>query len=266
MLDLVKHETERIESRFLEPACGNGNFLAEILQRKLRLVESRYQRSQLEYERNAVLAVCSIYGMDKLQENVLECRQRLLGIFAEAYTRAFKSSTKAKVWDAVKFILERNIIHGDALTLQTVGPTPKAIVFSEWSFPFHNSFVKRRDFSFSDLLTTDAQAADLFLEPSLVSEADIDSALSTLGMTCAFATFADQSVAGSFARLVYAVRNSIVHNKETEFHLTYASLDPTIIALIETFLIPSLEEICFSLIGIPNTHLWYQNRELLLYR
>ena len=56
MLDLVKQETERIESRFLEPACGTGNFLVEILRRKLSLVDSRYRRSQLEWERNAVLA------------------------------------------------------------------------------------------------------------------------------------------------------------------------------------------------------------------
>src|SRR3989475_8542002 len=81
MLDLVKQETERIDSRFLEPACGNGNFLAEILQRKLRIVESRYRKSQLEYERNAVLAVSSIYGIDILNDNVVECRQRLFGIF-----------------------------------------------------------------------------------------------------------------------------------------------------------------------------------------
>ena len=50
MLDLVKHETERIDSRFLEPACGNGNFLIEILKRKLHIVEGRYSKSQLDYE------------------------------------------------------------------------------------------------------------------------------------------------------------------------------------------------------------------------
>jgi type I restriction-modification system DNA methylase subunit len=77
MLDMVKHETERIDSRFLEPACGNGNFLAEILIRKLRVVERRYRKSQLEYERNAVKAVASLYGIDKLQDNVAQCRQRL---------------------------------------------------------------------------------------------------------------------------------------------------------------------------------------------
>jgi hypothetical protein len=117
-----------------------------------------------------VLAVSSIYGIDKLQDNILECRQRLLGIFAEAYTRRFKSNTKADVWDAVKLILSRNIIHGDALTLKTVGENPQSIVFSEWSFPFHNSFVKRRDFSFSDLLASDSREQDLFSERPLFSD------------------------------------------------------------------------------------------------
>jgi len=78
MLDLVKQETERIESRFLEPACGKGNFLAEVLDRKLRVVKARYSKSQLEYERYSVIAVSSIYGIDILEDNVVECRMRLL--------------------------------------------------------------------------------------------------------------------------------------------------------------------------------------------
>ena len=77
MLDLVKHETERIDSRFLEPACGDGKFLTVILERKLAVVEKRYGRSQLEFERYAVLAVSSIYGIDILPDNVRDCRRRL---------------------------------------------------------------------------------------------------------------------------------------------------------------------------------------------
>src|SRR5665213_2307320 len=90
MLDLVKQETERIDSRFLEPACGDGNFLTKILERKLRAVESRYGRSQLEFERNAVLAVTSIYGIDILEDNVLKCRQRLFDVFERQYGARFK--------------------------------------------------------------------------------------------------------------------------------------------------------------------------------
>src|SRR5271156_1634216 len=77
MLDLVKQEVERIDSRFLEPACGNGNFLTAILERKLRVVENRYGKSQLDYERYAILAMSSIYGIDILEDNVQQCRHRL---------------------------------------------------------------------------------------------------------------------------------------------------------------------------------------------
>ena len=164
MLDLVKQETERIESRFLEPACGNGNFLAEILERKMRVVERRYGKSQLEYERNAVLAVSSIYGIDKLQENVAECRQRLFEIFDRQYTARFKQTAKEECRASIKYILGRNIVHGDALTLQTVGIIPRPIIFSEWSAPFHNSLLKRRDYTFSDLIeSAETGQSTLFL-------------------------------------------------------------------------------------------------------
>jgi len=96
-------------------------------------------------------------------------------------------------------------------------------------------------------------------------QADVDSALVTLGLSFTFTGFTASTAAPHFAKLVYAIRNAIVHNKETEFHLTYASLDMKVCSLIEVFLIPSLEEICFSLIGSHNVYLWYQNRELLLY-
>jgi hypothetical protein len=152
MLDLVRQETERIESRFLEPACGNGNFLAEILERKLRVVESRYGRSQLDYERKAVLAVSSIYGIDIQEDNVTECRARLFGIFDRCYTTRFKSSAREECRDAVRYLFERNIIHGDALSLKTVGAIQHPIIFSEWSAPFNNSLLKRRDYTFSELL------------------------------------------------------------------------------------------------------------------
>src|SRR5438046_880802 len=93
MLDLVKSETDRIDSRFLEPACGTGNFLAAILERKLRVVETRYSKSQLEFERYATLAVSSIYGIDILEDNVQQCRQRLFGIFDLNYLRLFKNKS-----------------------------------------------------------------------------------------------------------------------------------------------------------------------------
>lgn len=151
MLDLVKQETERIESRFLEPACGTGNFLTEILERKLRVVASRYGKGQLDYERYGVLAVSSVYGIDILEDNVVECRKRLFDIFDQKYTSLFKEAVKEECRDAVKYILEKNIIWGNALDLKTVGKNPQSIVFSEWS-SVNGSMFKRRDFTFHGLL------------------------------------------------------------------------------------------------------------------
>jgi len=151
MLDLVKQETERIESRFLEPACGTGNFLTEILERKLQIVESRYGKSQIEYERYGVLAVSSVYGIDILEDNVIECRKRLFDIFNQKYTSIFKDAVKEECRHAVRYILEKNIIWGNALDLKTVGKNPQPIVFSEWS-PVNGNMFKRRDFTFHGLL------------------------------------------------------------------------------------------------------------------
>lgn len=112
MLDLVKQETERIDSRFLEPACGTGNFLTEVLTRKLRVVSARYGKSQLEYERNAVLAVSSLYGIDILEDNVAECRKRLFDIFDQAYIGLFKNTAKDECRNSVRFILRSEITTG----------------------------------------------------------------------------------------------------------------------------------------------------------
>jgi len=150
MLDLVKNETERIGSRFLEPACGNGNFLAVILERKLEVVVKRYKRIQYEFERNAVLAVSSIYGVDILEDNVKECRQRLLNIFNNIYTNLFKTRIKNKCCEAIRFILEKNIIWGNALDLKTMNEPRRPIIFTEWAL-ITGTKLQRRDFEFIDL-------------------------------------------------------------------------------------------------------------------
>lgn len=155
MLDLVQQETCRIDSRILEPACGDGNFLAEVLTRKLGVVEDRYRRSQLEYERYSIVAMGSLYGIDILEDNVHKCRNRLLAVFRSAYVRLFKQHIKDRCLGAVRFVLERNIIWGDALTLETAGPDAGPIVFCEWS-PVNGSLLKRRDFSFRELLAQES--------------------------------------------------------------------------------------------------------------
>jgi len=151
MLDLVKQETERIDSRFLEPACGTGNFLIEILRRKLRVVERRYAKSQLEYERYAILVISSIYGIDILEDNVEECRKNLFEVFDEKYSRLFMTKAKEQCREAARYILKCNIVHGDALSLKTAGENPWPIVFSEWSL-VNGSLLKRRDFAFHELV------------------------------------------------------------------------------------------------------------------
>jgi hypothetical protein len=154
MLDLVKHEAERIDSKFLEPACGTGNFLVEILRRKLQVVADRYSKSQLEYERHAVIAVGSIYGIDLLPDNIQACQERLLDIFFNSYYSLYKDKVKPGCESSVKFILSRNILHGDALTLQTLATEnipSKPIVFSEWALA-NGSLIKRRDFIYAHLV------------------------------------------------------------------------------------------------------------------
>lgn len=151
MLDLVKQETVRIDSRFLEPACGNGNFLIEVLRRKMAVVEERYRKNQLEYERNAIIAVGSIYGVDLLEDNVMHCRKRLKTCFDENYSRLFKSECREECRQSIDYVLTRNVIWGDALTLNRVDGSKEPIVFSEWS-PVNGSMIKRRDYSLAHLL------------------------------------------------------------------------------------------------------------------
>lgn len=151
MLDLVMQETRRIESRFLEPACGTGNFLTAILERKLAVVEERYGNSQLDFERYAVVAVSSIYGIDILADNVSQCCERLFDVFDEIYERLFPKTSRAGCRDAVRFIFARNIIWGDALDLKTCTEPRRPIVFSQWSL-VNGSMLKRRDYMLSFLL------------------------------------------------------------------------------------------------------------------
>jgi len=150
MLDLVKQETERIDSRFLEPACGDGNFLSEILNRKLLIVKSRYGKSQKELDKYSLVAITSIYGVELLEDNTKRCRERLFEIFLDWYNTVSNGQQNEQLFNCVKFVLSKNIIHGDALTLKTVGDTEEPIVFSEWSFT--QNMVKRRCFSFDELL------------------------------------------------------------------------------------------------------------------
>lgn len=150
MCDLVKDETERIESRFLEPACGDGNFLAEIVTRKLAVVSKRYGKSETDWEKYSVLAMSSVYGVDIMPDNAQECRARLFKIWEKAYKRKCKTILCEDCQNAVRFILSRNVLCGDALTMLDDNGNP--IVFSEWSLIGSN--MKRRDYTLANLLET----------------------------------------------------------------------------------------------------------------
>ena len=169
MLDLVKQETERVDSRFLEPACGDGNFLAEILQRKLEAAKKRATPPKrkkplpLEFERQSVIAVSSIYGIEILPDNATACRERLYDIWNKEYETVCKKEVSDECRDAVRFILSRNIVCGDALHFNTMdengNPTKEPIVFSEWTM-IMGTKMQRKDYSFEKLYNGEYNAAD----------------------------------------------------------------------------------------------------------
>ena len=155
MCDLVASECLRPDSRFLEPACGDGNFLAVILRRKLSELRRKYKKSPRDYEKQAIVAIGSLYGVDIMNDNVLACRERLFYIWDEEYTAHCGTDATDETREAARFIISRNIINGNALTLMCVdseGKDTKApIVFSEWTL-IGGSQMQRSDYTMADLL------------------------------------------------------------------------------------------------------------------
>lgn len=148
MLDLVKGETERIDSRFLEPACGSGNFLVRILQRKLAAVELKFGKSDFERRQYALLALMCTYGIELLEDNIAECRANMLEVLA-SYLRLGESD---ELYRAASYVLSQNLVHGDALKMRTSDDQP--ITFAEWGYLGKGKF-QRRDFRL-DVLATSA--------------------------------------------------------------------------------------------------------------
>jgi hypothetical protein len=150
MLDLVKAESERIDSRVLEPACGSGNFLVPVLRRKLATVEARYGMSDFERRHHALLALMCLYGIELLAEHVAECRANLLEVFAAYLGVAIDDPWHA----AAEAVLAANIVQGDALDMTIVGTSPEThghlIVFPEWAYLGKGKF-RRRDFQYESL-------------------------------------------------------------------------------------------------------------------
>lgn len=155
MLDLVANECLRADSRFLEPACGDGNFLAEILHRKLTELRRKYKKSPRDYEKQSIVAIGSLYGVDIMNDNVEACRDRLYAIWDEEYTAHCHDDASDDARKAARFIIDRNIINGNALTLMCVdadgNDTAAPIVFSEWTL-LGSTQMQRSDYTMSDLL------------------------------------------------------------------------------------------------------------------
>lgn len=153
MLNLVKEETERIDSRFLEPACGSGNFLVPVLQRKLVAVELKYGKSEFERQHYALLGLMCTYGIELLADNIAECRTMMLEIFADY----LNLDAADDLHRAAAYVLSQNLVHGDALTMRTSDNGP--IIFPEWGYLGKGKF-QRRDFQLVSLAQTSAFSAE----------------------------------------------------------------------------------------------------------
>ena len=159
MLDLVKDETARLDSRFLEPACGSGNFLTKILKRKLAAVELRYGKSEFDRKQYALLSVMCIYGIELLKDNISECQANVL----EVLISYLNIEIEDELYRSAVYVLSQNIVHGDALTMRDINGSP--ITFAEWGYLGKGKF-QRRDFRFDVLTGSSAFSAEgsLFAE------------------------------------------------------------------------------------------------------
>ena len=167
MLDLVKDETENIDSTFLEPACGDGNFLDEVLRRKLAVCKKRYGKSAADYEKMSFLACTTLYGVDIMADNVKRCRERLFETWEDSFGRANtpgspRSDFHDRVSAAVRKVFEKNILLGNALSMKRVdekgNDLDEPIVFTEWKFPWiDKDIIKRKEYRFDVLLMKSEQ-------------------------------------------------------------------------------------------------------------
>lgn len=148
MLDLVKMESNRIDSNFLEPACGNGNFLIKILERKMKTVKKKYRKVQFDYERYLFIAVSSIYGIDIQSDNIRECIDRLYFYVEKEYKKLYKEEIDEKFLKSIKYVLSTNLICGDTLT--GIMSNGEPILFAEWSLIGND--VKRKDFVMCEMV------------------------------------------------------------------------------------------------------------------
>ena len=148
IIDLVGNEAMRYDSKFLDPACGDGNFLLALLDRKLTSLKRKSCKNTTLCEEKLMITLGSIYGIDKLNDNIVEARIRILKRFSEAYAKLFDSEVKKHTIRSAEYIVSKNIIFGDLLTLENY-ESGNEIIFSEWFFS--NMQIKKVDHRIEDL-------------------------------------------------------------------------------------------------------------------
>lgn len=166
MCNLVQQETEQIDSRFLEPTCGDGNFLSVILKRKLRIVKNKYGHRVYDWERNSLLALGSLYGIDIMMDNVTACQERLFEIWDKEYQEVSKKENSDEIRKAARHILRLNIVCGNALNMRCVDADGRdrkePIMFFEWTFPPQDAHIEKKDYSFVEPLSKDNRKNQIY--------------------------------------------------------------------------------------------------------
>jgi hypothetical protein len=160
MLNLLPEEVWEVGKTFLEPACGEGAFLIEIIKRKLEII---YTENQTEWEWLAAIATSSIYGIEILEDNIANCRKNVLQVFSKFYNAKFPKTQDEEVIKTIQFLLEKNIIQGNALTYRKCAISCgnkcnkcELILFSEWT-PLENYQLKRKDYSYEGVIKASEQ-------------------------------------------------------------------------------------------------------------
>ena len=156
MCDLVAAQCDNVDATFLEPACGDGNFLSEILSRKLNRVKKDAGSDRIIWEWLSVRAIASLYGVDIMQDNCEECRKRLFEQWDAAYRDNCKKDCSEETRESVRYILDKNIVCGNALTMMRVDEnqedTEEYITFAEFKTCGKMYMLKRRDYRLDVLL------------------------------------------------------------------------------------------------------------------
>lgn len=167
MVDLVSEQAKDVESTFLEPACGDGNFLIEILSRKLLVIKKKFKKLQFEYEVNLFKVATSLYGIDLLEDNIKACQNRLLIKIINEYCAIYKEKISVEVIDAIRYVLSKNILCGNALDMKHSDGS--FLIIAEWS-TMNSGLVKRRDFVFEELMKSGDSCKPLVEEQMTINE------------------------------------------------------------------------------------------------